>query len=432
MNCRVLAADILLAITRDGKSLSTTLEPALQSLPQANDRAFVQALVYGVLRWYYRLDHLLNIMTRKPIKDDRVRMLALLGFYQLTAMRVKPHAAVSETVSSVRESWARPLINGLLRTYQRDSEALNARLDLHPVSASAHPAWLLEQLEASWPQSVNEITAANNRPPPMTLRVHLGRWTRDAALERLREAGLMAQPGTMAPSAVLLEKPVPVSQIPGFAEGDFSVQDEAAQLAADLLNLQPLQRVLDLCAAPGGKSAHILESTPEVKELVALDIAPERLERVRENLHRIGLDGSLIAGDALRPETWWDGQTFDRILVDAPCSALGVIRRHPDIKLLRQPSDLEALATIQMSILRTAWSLLKPGGQIVYATCSILPLENVEVIAAFLAAHPEAIDLPIVASWGISQRFGRQILTGMNDMDGFYYARIMKPCDQGA
>ncbi len=431
MNCRVLAADILLAITRDGKSLATTLEPALQTLPQANDRAFVQALVYGVLRWYYRLDYLLGIMTRKPIKDDRVRMLALLGFYQLSAMRVKPHAAVSETVSSVRESWARPLVNGLLRTYQRDSRDLNARLDLHPVSATAHPAWLLDRLETSWPLSVNDLTAANNRPPPMTLRVHLGRWTRDAALERLREAGLMAEPGTMAPSAVLLEKPVPVSQIPGFGQGDFSVQDEAAQLAADLLNLQPGLRVLDLCAAPGGKSAHILESAPALKELVAVDIAPERLERVQENLHRIGLYARLIAGDALKPETWWDGQAFDRILVDAPCSALGVIRRHPDIKVLRQPSDIEALAAIQRTILNTAWTLLKPGGQIVYATCSILPLENVEVIEDFLAAHADAIELPIAATWGIPQRCGRQILTGMHDMDGFYYATISKRCDQG-
>ena len=432
MNCRVLAADILLAITRDGKSLSTTLEPALQTLSQANDRAFVQALVYGVLRWYYRLAHLLELMTRKPSKDDRVRMLAIIGFYQLTAMRVKPHAAVSETVSAVRETWARPLINGLLRTYQRDSAALNARLDLEPVSATAHPAWLLERLEASWPLAFKDIIAANNQPPPMTLRVHLGRWTQKAALERLQEAGMMAEPGAVAPTAVRLKQAVPVSQIPGFSEGYFSVQDEAAQLAADLLNLQPQHRVLDLCAAPGGKSAHILEAAPGLKQLVAVDIAPDRLERVRENLERMGGHAALIAGDALRPEMWWDGQPFDRILVDAPCSALGVIRRHPDIKLLRQPEDLQALFETQRKILRSAWTMLKSGGEIVYATCSVLPLENVEVILDFLAAHPDAIDLPITAEWGIPQRFGRQILTGMNDMDGFYYARIGKLCDQSA
>jgi 16S rRNA (cytosine967-C5)-methyltransferase len=431
LNTRVLAAKILVEVTRDGKSFSAALDAALPSVSEASDRAFVQALTYGVLRWYWRLDKVLSLLTRKPIKDERIRMLALLGLFQLKYMHIKPHAAVGETVAAVGLStWAKPLLNGVLRTYQREHETLEAQIEAHEASALAHPEWLVERLKKDWPDAYRALLTQNNAPPPLTLRVNRLQQSRAKFLDRLAEHGIAAMPSAVCASAATLEQPSPVERIPGFSAGAVSVQDAAAQFAAGLLNLAPGQRVLDLCAAPGGKTAHILETYPELGELVAVDLSGERMIRVRDNLDRIGLSATLITADALVPSSWWDQRPFDRILLDAPCSATGVIRRHPDIKVLRLPADLKELASMQQQILASAWSLLAPGGQLVYATCSVIRAENEANIARFLLEHEDARELPIMTDWGIPLAHGRQILTGTNGMDGFYYARLEKrlPC----
>jgi 16S rRNA (cytosine967-C5)-methyltransferase len=427
LSTRALAAEILIQVVHQGQSLTSALESRLPGLPGANDRAFVQALCYGVSRWYWRLEKLLTLLTRKPIKDERIHMLALLGLYQLRYMRVKPHAAVGETVASAGpRSWAKPLLNGVLRSYQRGQTGWEARCDEDETAALAHPGWLTECLRRDWPDRYRELLANNNGAPPLTLRVNRRRLTRERYVERLENEGIMARTSESCPSALTLEQALPVEAIPGFAEGDVSVQDGAAQFAADLMDLGPGLGVLDLCAAPGGKTAHLLETCPDLGALVAVDVSAERLCRVRENLDRLGLDATLIAGDATRPADWWEGRPFDRILVDAPCSGTGVIRRRPDIKLLRQPNDIPQLARNQQRILDAAWSLLAPDGQLLYATCSVLHAENEETIGRFLACHADARELPIDAGWGIPVRHGRQILTGMEGFDGFYYARLEK------
>jgi 16S rRNA (cytosine967-C5)-methyltransferase len=420
-----MAADVLVAVIQERQSLSNCLEPALSGLDRPGDRAFVQAICYGVLRGYWRLDHILGQLTRKPIKDARVRMLALLGLYQLRDMRVKPHAAVSETVSAAC-NWAKPLLNGILRSYQREQSRLEQIADQDEVSACAHPRWLIERLRRDWPEAFHDILTANNQPPPLTLRVNQLRQTGDACLAQLAEHGLPAHGNPACPSAITLDQPVPIETIPGFRQGELSVQDAAAQFAAEVLQIRPGQRVLDVCAAPGGKTAHILESCPEVGEVVAVDISAERLQRVQDNLDRIGLRAQLLAGDATHPEAWWNGQPFDRILVDAPCSATGVIRRHPDIKLLRQPEDIPELAQTQQRILDAIWPLLAPGGVLVYATCSVLRQENEAVVGQFLREHADAAEAPIIADWGRLAEHGRQILPGEHNMDGFFYARLLK------
>ena len=425
MNSRAVAADVLVAVTQERQSLSPCLERALSGLERPSDRAFVQAICYGVLRWYWRLDHILGQLTRKPIKDGRVRMLALLGLYQLRYMRVKPHAAVSETVSAA-SGWAKPLLNGILRSYQRDQSRLEQTALQDEVSANAHPHWLIERLRRDWPEACHDILAANNEQPPLTLRVNRLRQTRDTCLSQLVEQGITAHANPVCPSAIMLEQPVPVEAIPGFRRGDLSVQDAAAQFAAELLQLGPDQRVLDVCAAPGGKTAHILEVCPELAELVAVDISDERLQRVQDNLDRIGLKAQLQAGDASSPESWWNGQPFDRILVDAPCSATGVIRRHPDIKLLREPEDIPALARLQGRILEAIWPERAPAGVLVSATWSVLRQENEDVIGQFRANHADAVEKPRLVDRGQAARHGRQILPGELNMDGFYYARLQK------
>ena len=427
MNTRALAAGILVEVIRDRKSLSAALTATLPAITETSDRAFVQALCYGVLRWYWRLDQVLKRLTRKPIKDDRIRMLALLGLFQLRYTRVQPHAAVGETVAATGHStWAKPLLNGVLRSYQREQDAIEARIEADEVSALAHPKWLAERFKQDWPDAYRTLLSENNAPPPLTLRVNRLQITRPDCLARLARHGIAATPSTVSENAVTLYQPIPVERIPGFRAGAVSVQDAAAQLAAGLLNLAPGQRVLDLCAAPGGKTAHILETCPTLGELVAVDQSAERMMRVRDTLDRLGLTATLVTADALAPHSWWNGRPFDRILVDAPCSATGVIRRHPDIKVLRQLADLQELARTQQNMLDRAWTLLAPGGQLLYATCSVIRAENEDNIARFLAEHGDARELPIAANWGVPPTHGRQILTGAGGMDGFYYARLEK------
>ena len=427
MNIRLVAAKVVSRVLQDGQSLTAALDQAFLGVESAKDRAFIQALCYGVCRQFHRLDFILNHLLDKPLKDTDIKALALVGLYQLNFMRVKPHAAVSETVlAAQKKPWAKSLINAVLRTYLREQEALEHQADQCQIAALSHPDWLIKQIEQDWPEQALTILQENNLQPPMVLRVNLAKNSREHYLQLLAEQSITAEIVSFCPSAVRLDKPVPVDLLPGFADGWVSVQDTAAQLAAGLLDVQPGHRVLDVCAAPGGKTAHILESQAQLKALVAVDSDESRMQRVSENMQRLGLQATLVVGDAANPDGWWDGKLFDRILLDAPCSALGVIRRHPDIKLLRRAGDIRQLQALQKSILHAVWPLLAPGGLLLYATCSILKQENEQQVQAFLAEYGDALELPINADWGTAGICGRQIVTGESAMDGFYYALLGK------
>ncbi len=426
MNTRLIAANVLVKVLT-GKSMTVALEDAWKQVDNSQDRAFIQALCYGTVRQYYRLEFILNQLLNKPIKDKdmQIKALALLGLYQLAYMRVKDHAAVSETVAVMsKKQWAKSLLNAVLRRYLREQEPLEAMADKHV--AYAHPDWMINAIKADWGEQAKAIFQANNQAPPMTLRVNTRFCQREKYLALLAEQQIEARALTSSEQAILLSEPVMVDKLPYFLEGWVSVQDAAAQLAAPLLQVQFADRVLDICAAPGGKTAHILEYQPDLKSLLAVDIDTQRLLRVKENLSRLKLNAELLAADATQPELWWDGVLFDRILLDAPCSALGVVRRHPDIKLLRRAEDIAQLQSLQQEILGACWQLLAAGGILLYATCSILKQENESQIEIFLRDHSDAQEIPIQAKWGIKRPFGRQILTGNQAMDGFYYARLQK------
>ncbi len=427
MNTRQVAARVLTRVLQDGQSLTAALDAALPSVELDKDRAFIQALCYGVCRYFYRLDFILSELLTKPLKDVEVKSLALVGLYQLNYMRVKSYAAVSETVLATRKKpWAKALINALLRSYLRDQVSLEQKADAMQWSAISHPKWLVKQIELDWSEQAKSVFVENNQQPPMALRVNLSQISQADYLQQLAEKGIEATAVDFCPSAIVLKQSVGVDLLPGFAKGLVSVQDVAAQLAAGLLNVQAGQRVLDVCAAPGGKAAHILESQQRIKRLVAVDIDESRMLRVSENILRLNFSADLVVGDAANPEAWWDGEVFDRILLDVPCSALGVIRRHPDIKLLRKPEDIQALRDVQQRILKAVWPLLASDGVMLYATCSILKQENEQQIAVFLDEHPDAVEVPIAADWGFAVSHGRQILPGDSAMDGFYYALIKK------
>ncbi|MDZ7661386.1 16S rRNA (cytosine(967)-C(5))-methyltransferase RsmB [Thiohalophilus sp.] len=428
MNVRLACLRVLQQIVQHGQNLDTALEEIIPQLDQARDQGLLQHLCYGVMRWYPQLEFLLGQLLHKPLKkkDADLRLLLLLGLYQLRFSRIPAHAAVGETVAvtqSLNKAWARGMVNAVLRNYQRQQPQLETKLTQDAPARTAHPAWLLTHLQQAWPGQWPAIVEANNTQAPMSLRVNQRQVSRDTYIKRLAAAGLEARAGD---SGVILADPCPVEQLPGFAEGHISVQDIAAQLAAPLLDPQPGERILDACAAPGGKTAHLLEQQPDVQELVALDIEPSRLQRIAQNLTRQNLHATLLEGDAARPQSWWDGRLFDRILLDAPCSATGVIRRHPDIKLHRRQSDIPTLCATQHAMLLALWPLLKPGGSLLYATCSILPEENRQQVEHFLAAVDNARHDALPTGWGHAQSAGQQILPGEDDMDGFYYARLVK------
>lgn len=429
INSRRIAAQIITTVTVHKRSLTKALESELANIPKKKDRAFIQALCFGVLRWYFRLCYVLDLLLQRPLKskDEDIRILALLGLYQLAYTRVKPYAAVAETVAGAsKKSWAKAVLNGLLRTYQRNQADLDERADQDLVARSAHPQWLLDRLAEDWPKQLNQIVIANNTQAPMVLRVNLSRIDRQSYLQDLFTNDISAQPLQVCASGIRLDQPIDVENLPGFNEGRVSVQDGAAQLAAFILDAQANHRVLDACAAPGGKTLHILEHCPNIAELIAMDIDELRLKRVRENLDRNQFDATLLAEDVSNPSNWWDGRLFDKILLDAPCSGTGVIRRHPDIKLLRRSSDVGSLVKLQKNILNALWPMLKPGGTLLYATCSILKRENEQQIMDFLDSQTDAEESVIKAHWGIPQKCGRQILPGEFDMDGFFYARLKK------
>ena len=434
INIRALAANVLAPLLRQHGSLSTHLPDALQHCPE-QDRALLQQLCYGTMRELFRLERLAAQLLRKPFKaqDMDIQALVLIGLWQLRSSRIPPHAALNETVAAtetLNKPWARKLVNAVLRRFQREQADIEQTLTEDEVFRWNHPQWFISKLQHNWPEHWQSVLAANDCQGPMTLRVNTRQQTRQAALQKLADAAIAATPCTFSADGITLEQPQDVTQLPGFTAGELSVQDEAAQLAADLLALAPGQRVLDACAAPGGKLCHLLERCAQLQEVIAVELEPERTRRIHDNLHRLGLqlDCQVLTADASSHD-WWDGQPFDRILVDAPCSGTGVIRRHPDIKLLRRGEDIAALASIQLSILNNLWQQLKPGGRLVYATCSIFGQENERIIERFLQQQPDARHQPIAAAWGETRPFGRQLFPQPDGHDGFYYAVLDKQVD---
>ncbi|MBG0760849.1 16S rRNA (cytosine(967)-C(5))-methyltransferase [Vibrio cidicii] len=424
MNVRAAAANVLYLVVDKGHSLSNAL-PEAQQLIRPRDHALLQEICYGALRYLPRLESIASQLMEKPLKGKQrvFHHLILVGLYQLGHMRIPAHAAVADTVEGAQDLKGprlRGLINAVLRNYQRNQEQLDAFSVSHNAGKYAHPSWLLKTLQQAYPQQWQEIVDANNQKAPMWLRVNQQHHDRDAYVALLNDANIDSTTHSEAKDAIKLTAPCDVRALPGFAEGWVSVQDAAAQLALRYLQPQDGELILDCCAAPGGKTAHVLEQV-SAREVVAIDCDETRLKRVTENLQRLDLQAQVICGDARYPQQWWQGEQFDRILLDAPCSATGVIRRHPDIKWLRREDDIAALAQLQSEIFDAMWTQLKPGGTLVYATCSIMPMENVEQVKAFLQRTQDA---ELVGS--DPEQPGRQILPGEEDMDGFYYAVLRK------
>jgi 16S rRNA (cytosine967-C5)-methyltransferase len=427
---RAVAARVVRAVIDNGESLDTALQRELGSLP-TDDGPLCKELSYGTLRYEPRLAWFAARLLRQQLAANArdVHALLLIGLYQLEILATPAHVAVSTTVEACRQLgqvWACGLVNGTLRNYQRRQIALRAEADDSPAARFAHPLWIVDAARKHYPADWQSLLTANNSRPPMTLRVNLRATSRDLYMQRLATAGIRGVTTVHSPCGVTIASPVGVSNLPGFDQGEVSVQDEAAQFAASLLDPLPGQRVLDACAAPGGKSAHLLEAQPLIAEMVALDSDADRLARLNSTLDRLHLTARVQTGDAMEPQSWWDGRRFDRILLDAPCSATGVIRRHPDIKQLRRPSDIPALAAMQRRMLGALWPLLARGGKLLYSTCSIFPEENSLTVQDFLAATPDAAKETIAADWGHVAPVGRQILPGEENMDGFYYALLVK------
>lgn len=414
--------------------MDAALAEAQSKIKNPADRALVAALAFGVTREWRLLDALAARMWKKA-PPPLAQALILVGLYQLRSMRVPPHAAVHATVAAtnaLRMPKMRGMVNALLRRFQRDQAKLEAGLKSTPALHTSHPDWFVDALKKDWPEQWQAILAENNQPAPMVLRVNTRLISRDKYLQRLAHVDMAATPCVSAPQALQLEEPAPVESLPGFNEGQVSVQDAAAQLAAPLLDIQPGMRVLDACAAPGGKTAHCLElvnSKVDSKaecELFALDIDDHRLQLVEDNCKRLQLTATTRCADAGQVKDWWDGQAFDRILIDAPCTGTGVIRRHPDIKWLRRHTDVAALAKRQRELLDSLWPTLAPGGILLYATCSVLADEGARVVGPFLQDTDDAQEKSIDADWGHAESVGRRIAPGEQAMDGFYYARLVK------
>jgi len=431
---RLAALKLLESVLDSGNNLGDADTGNRQTDPR--DRAFSRHLAYGVLRWLTALEWLANQLLRKPLrhKDRDVQRLILIGLFQLWKGDTAAHAAIHESAESARKlgkPWAVSVINAVLRRFQREQDALAARLQKQDEKY-AHPKWLLKMLKKDWPDDWESVALAGNQSGPFWLRINR-RQSTDETLTALAAGGFTTEFCSFAPEAVRVNPAVNVDALPGFEQGRISVQDPAAQLAAGLLELQDGHRVLDACAAPGGKSCHILEMAPGVS-LTALDQSKARLERVRENLQRLGLLSAenpteklkLIAADAGEPADWWDGIPFDRILLDAPCTATGVIRRHPEIKWLRSTAQVDEAVALQARLLKQLWPLLQTGGILLYATCSVLKIENSHQIQTFVDIHPDAEPVEISGTWGRNLGMGRQILPGEHGMDGFFYAGLRK------
>lgn len=432
MSLRLIVLRALNRVLEQGQSLSTVRPWVYRQLPDTRQRARAMQWVQAVLRWRWKLDAILRACMDKPLRnrEREVRTLLWMALYEIDDMRSPDYAVVDETVKTVRKLrklWAAALVNAVLRRYLREAESIRQQLDEQALAS--HPSWLLRQLQQDWPGHWHAVVEANNRPAPLCLRVNQRRIATRDYMQKLAQQGIEAQTHALADSAVVLAQYIDVTQLPGYDEGEFSVQDAGAQLAASLLDARPGQRVLDMCAAPGGKTCHLLERADNRLDLLALDNDTERLRRVEDNLARLRLKARTLLADAGCGD-WYaslpGGAGFDRILLDVPCSATGVIRRHPDIKSLRQQQDIVALVAVQQAMLRHAWPLLVPGGKLLYATCSLLQAENSDVVKAFLQTQADAVEVMPEVLWGQSCDVGRQLLPGVENTDGFYYALLQK------
>lgn len=429
-SARRVAVKVLLQVLEHAHSLSTARARVFAELSDTRDKALAMELVHGVLRWRWKLEAIIRSLLNKPLrrKDHDIQILLMMSLYQLMELNTPDYAVVDEAVQlsrQLKKSWSSAMVNGVLRTFLRDRATLLSTIDNDEVAHFAHPEWLIKAIRDDWPQHWRQILQANNQRPPLWLRVNRKQHRTDEYIALLQQAGLPSQPHPHASEALKLDQGMDVQALPGFAEGAVSVQDVGAQLAAGLLQAESGQRVLDLCAAPGGKTCHLLETATDI-EMIAVDVEPQRMQRVEENLERLQLRAELIVGDAIDTASWWDGRCFDRILIDAPCSATGVIRRHPDIKSLRRAEDLQALTQSQQKILTQAWQMLSPGGHLLYVTCSVLRQENEQQIKQLLAELDDASEIRFDADWGVACEYGRQLLPGEGDADGFYFTCLNK------
>ena len=427
---RALAARGLAEVALRGASLRDVMERSAPRLADPRDRALLMALLSEGARWWLRFDPAVDGLLEKSLrhKDPAVHALLVLGLVQLEILELQDYAAVAATVEAVR-ALKRPqlagLVNAVLRRWQRERESLLAKLDATPQTRHAHPAWLAAALQRDWPQQAETVMLADNRESPLMLRVNRQRSERATLIDQLQVAGYAATAHPWLDDALVLPHSVDVTRMPGFEDGLFAVQDGAAQVAADLADLHDGLRVLDACAAPGGKACHLLERADI--DLTALEFDAARAERIRQNLMRLRLNAKVVIGDAGAPKGWWNGLPFDRILIDAPCSATGVLRRRPDVRLHRRESDIAAMHAQQRRILSALWPLLASGGQLVYITCSVLRAENEAIVGEWLAAQPDAQTLPFTLPVGQAAAVGWQILPGDGDLDGMYYAVLEKP-----
>jgi 16S rRNA (cytosine967-C5)-methyltransferase len=422
---RALAAQALADIALRGVSLREALDQRTPKLRDPRDRALLTALLSDGARWWLRFDAALDRLLDKPLrrKEPDIHALLVLGLVQLEVLQLQDYAAVAATVEATR-ALNRPrlagLVNAVLRRWQRERTTLLAELDAQPQTRYAMPPWLVQAITADWPAQADAVLADSDREPPLMLRANRRRTSRDALIEQLRAAGYGADAHAWLADAIVLPHSSDITRMPGFAQGLFAVQDGAAQVSADLADVSDGQRVLDACAAPGGKACHLLERADIALTAVEFDAA--RATRIRQNLERLGLQAELCIGDAADPSAWWDGKPYDRILIDAPCSATGVLRRRPDVRLHRRASDIAALVAQQRRILAALWPLLAPGGKLVYVTCSLLRAENEAVIALFLAGRDDVHVAPVSLPDGRAAAVGWQILPGDGDLDGMYYA----------
>ncbi len=428
-NLRADAALVVHAVLEQGQSMASALPQAQQHYHDGRDKGLLAEICYGIMRTLPQLEVQLRRQLSAPLngKKRRIQCLLLVGLYQLKHTRVQSHAAISETVEACRKLKAPGMtgfVNGVLRALLRNLDALKQeQFEAAPVQW-AHPNWLLKRLQHAYPEHWQQIAAVNNQAPPLWLRNNRRHQSREQYLARLSQAGIEAIAGASA-DAIRLPVAQDVRLLSGFEQGDVSVQDLSAQYSAELLACQAGDAVLDVCSAPGGKTCHLLESQPQIGSMLAIDLYQERLDRVQQNLERLQLSATLRQGDGRYPEQWAPGQQFDRILLDAPCSATGVIRRNPDSKWLRRDADIAQLVQIQAEILAANWQILKPGGTLLYATCSVLPEENCEQVKAFLQQNDDAMLSPIHPQDNALQP-GWQLLPQSEGGDGFYYARLIK------
>jgi 16S rRNA (cytosine967-C5)-methyltransferase len=420
-----------------GQSLSAVQQGTIDALEDRRDRGLANEIINGVLRWRWQLEFFVSCLLTKPLKqkDSDVQLLLLMALYELKECRAPEYAIINDAVELVRapagkgagKKWAAGMVNAVLRRFTREKEELIASIKDAQVRYS-HPRWILEKIKTDWPENWTQILEANNQRPAFWLRVNQIQYSTEQYQKLLADNDIESHLSALTDHALKLTRGIDVRLLPGFVDGAVSVQDAGAQLTAALLNVAENAQVLDLCAAPGGKTCHLLERYNDIDKVFAVELEEQRMRRVSENLHRLKLESraELIVADAREYKQWWSGDQFDRILIDAPCSASGVIRRHPDIKTLRRESDMTPLVQLQAEILASAWQMLAPGGELLYVTCSVFKDENQNQIHGFLSQNTDANEIKINADWGTSCEYGRQLLPGELDADGFYYCRLKK------